>query len=183
MKYFHAPWGLPPSHPLPQVSNPQQLSTSLEDKVTCCLWPLAIQILSLIAYTAANAQQEPHVLWSLTYFIDLQVAQYYLESKFYGIFYNLAIFNYGSLFLGSIGSLVPIIFIVSYNVISSNLLFMPDSHFLSYPFSFNIKSFNTYEFPMFAICNTMMSAMILFIYYYIITTKLYYISKNTLKIL
>ncbi len=70
LKYFHAPWGFPPSQPFPQVNVPQQLKTSRADSFICYFWPLPIQILSLIDYTAANAQHEPQVLWSLTYLID-----------------------------------------------------------------------------------------------------------------
>ncbi len=86
---------------------PQQLTKSSAEILVCNFWPLAIQILSLIVYTAPKAQHEPQVLWSLIYFIDSQLAHCCLESKLVGIALSGLIYLTGNLSSSGVGR-VPI---------------------------------------------------------------------------
>jgi len=57
LKYYQVAPSYPPSHPLPHEV--QQAVKSFEDTLVYLVYPEAIQILSLKASTAPNAQQLP----------------------------------------------------------------------------------------------------------------------------
>lgn len=57
--HYHAALGYPPPHPSPQ--DEQHVFISYADILSYLVYPLAIQILSLIASTAPKAQHEPQL--------------------------------------------------------------------------------------------------------------------------
>jgi len=84
LNQFQAADGYPPLHPLPQVI-PQQVNKSSAEILVWSVCPLAMQILSLKASAAPNAQHDPQVDWSLTYLIDAQFGHWVAELNYSGM--------------------------------------------------------------------------------------------------
>lgn len=107
-----------------------------------------MQIRSLIASTAPNAQHDPQVLWSLTYLIESHFGQFSAEEKVSGISFKGSISFKGNLRCSGVYK-APIIPLMVSRSMFSNLLLTPAFQEVCKPLMFSmidLKSMKDFYF-------------------------------------
>ena len=127
-----------------------------------------MQIRSLIASTAPKAQQDPQVLWSLTYLIESHFGQFSAEEKVSGISFKGSISFKGNLRCSGVYK-EPIIPLMVSKSIFSNFLLTPAFQEVCKPLTcsmIDLKSMNVFYFLAKAVNAT--KAMIKSVKYFIL---------------
>lgn len=140
LNQVQAAGGYPPSHPFPHWS-PQHVSKSCAEILVWRVWFDTIQILSVRTSTAAKAQHDPQVDWSLIYLIDSHFGQCSAEKNSVGMFSKGWISLVGIFKDSGVDFIVPMSLFTYEIVISSKYELCPETHNFSFKFvSFTITS-------------------------------------------